>query len=54
MQYDAAYAIDRQQGIIQDFTLALDDRDIAQMLPIRADYFHYGVRVICLLGLSAF
>ena len=40
-----AYIVDRQQSISRDLALAVDDRDLTQLLPLRGDYFHYGVRV---------
>ncbi|KAI0684542.1 hypothetical protein BC835DRAFT_1422219 [Cytidiella melzeri] len=40
-----AYALDRQQSVSQDFALAVDDRDICQLLPVRDQEFFYGVSV---------
>ncbi|KAI0088814.1 hypothetical protein BDY19DRAFT_149001 [Irpex rosettiformis] len=39
------YILDRQQSISRDLALALDDRDIGQLLPVRGDYFHYGLTI---------
>jgi hypothetical protein len=38
-----AYTVDREQSVSQALPLTLDDRNVLQMLPARADYFHYGV-----------
>lgn len=38
-----AYALERQQAAGNSFAMVLDDQDICQLLPLRADQFEQGV-----------
>lgn len=38
-----AYSMERQQGAGNGWAMDLDDRDIAQLLPLKSDQFQSGV-----------
>ncbi len=38
-----AYLMERHFAAINNFAMFLDDEDVAQMLPVREDYFEHGV-----------
>ncbi|KAF9787339.1 hypothetical protein BJ322DRAFT_718166 [Thelephora terrestris] len=40
------YLLDRQQGFANGWAMALDDMDIAQLLPLRGDQFEQGMLVL--------
>ena len=38
-----AYMMERHFAAINNFAMFLDDEDVCQMLPVRADHFEQGV-----------
>jgi hypothetical protein len=41
--YITAYAMERQLGAGTSWSMLMDDRDVAQLLPLREDQFYQGV-----------
>lgn len=42
-----AYATDRSASVGNGWAHAIDDADVAQLLPVRGDHFEHGVSSIC-------